>query len=1818
MNDRIIQIILGVLRSSPDGVQLEVVEREVARALGRPISRRNLEDLLVRNSEQFVQDKGQRWSLRVQQERVEPEDEAATPASNAQVTQGRFIVFDLETVGREADSDETEIIEIAFARYDEGKRVETWQTFVRPGAPIPPSITELTTITDEDTRNAPGQREALEELFRRTSGYPLIAHNGFNFDGVVLRNVASRVGLEMPVDFLLLDTLPLARLFLQGRGQRHTNVTLAEYYGCLREGAHRADVDVEMLCGTLEGLLGETNRHPAGALIYELLKRSGDPWGRLLDPPKTLLDADAILARFGERQAPLLPTRQERRAKGETPSAHISESVGSVFEEIARRGRERREPQIRFAQLSEEALRSGRFAVVEAGTGTGKSLGYLVPAALHARAIEKPVVVSTHSKVLQNQLIEKDIRFLSELLPWLTAAVLKGRSNYLSIRRLREEITDALDEERISLARAWTLGTLASLALASEDGDMEAALFAVENIENYLDANGEALRVCDSVRANVSGDADKTERGAGGRLDFYDAAKENAARADIIVLNHSLLLTQAVLAGDRLPDILSPFVICDEAHNLEDAATSVLKHEVSERGLRRLLRAVHDRSRRAGLLATVRKVGVAAGDEAMLAAQLALSDTETHLENISRRLRSFVEANTIQSREDLARYGAQVEIRPASLQGAGGPALRESAQALMEALYRLRPALEALAMRAVAVGAQRRADNAPSAYSGRSRSERAVRLASALVHELTETEKTLAWFWTFAEATAYVRVIGLEPQRIEGTEAAWKLEGSPIDVSALLYERLWARLESGAFCSATLSTHGDRFGFFLRRTGLGRVGELRLIEEILPHVFDYKSKAILMLPAHLPTPRDEALKKEFPEAVADEMLRFIPHFRGRTLGLFTARSRMQIVHDRISAPLQAKGYTVLCQGTGALARLREEFEANKGTSLFGVRSLWEGIDVPGESLSFVFMSKMPFPSLGDPLEAARIAAVERAGGNSFYDYFLPRTIFTFKQGFGRLLRTESDRGAVILFDKRLRGATYRPDVLQSLPGPSIGYESDVEMYRKLSEWMNEPFDESLLPPLSIKKIDKVLAEHTLIKPVFEEEEFDREVLPHLRAVLKDVWNFDDFRGDQLEIIKRVMTGQDVLALFPTGAGKSLTFQLPALVRNGLTLVISPLIALIRDQVQKLRHENEVSFVNCLVSGMTAMEQEEVLTNARAGRLRILYASPERLRDPRFRTFLADLPLVQLVIDEAHCISTWGHDFRPDFLDITELLPAAKRVPIQALTATATAPVRAEIESALQLGRRGFPAVTLTGDFRRENLVFRVFRPQSAGERDALAISLAAQIVSDAERGGSGIIYVATRREAERLAGLLRGRNVAAQPYHAGMPTATRHHIQELFMQGEIQVVVATNAFGMGVDKQEIRFVLHYDHPGSVEAYVQESGRAGRDGREAYAILLYSPRTQRTHRFLAQQGIPSSAELEALTARLLGADFNGAVRMADGTVLTSFEKMVEEFDIEEAKLRVMVHALVQNGVLKRGDDFALEATVLLNQPSSDIAAKLAASERALFESLTEEFKFAAEARSHYRAIPFASKVGIWPGEVDHLLNRLAQQGELIYRSFSRGSSFTPGERASDQTTVGEAASTFQERFAQFNSRLKDIIRFSDLSSARGECRAAFLVNYLTGDTQGQSMRCGKCDLCAPEYSLPWSVAAVAAPEPLQIEPTMAVLEVARDHEAQYGIGTLKKILLGEAFGIQDGERYSLSAYARNSQHFGVLRGKLTHEKLQQHFDSLIATGHLSVVERQRLSGGTYCAIRLTDRGRDILAGAAPIPGNEGPITVGEEA
>jgi ATP-dependent DNA helicase RecQ len=1396
-------------------------------------------------------------------------------------------------------------------------------------------------------------------------------------------------------------------------------------------------------------------------------------------------------------------------------------------------------------------------------------------------------------------------------------AELQGRSNYLSVTRLAEELEDALAEDTLLAARAWMLALLVRFAESSRHGNLEELGYIPRALDEYLDADGAALRVFNTVRSSVD-----DGRPPAGAADFYGRARENATRADLVVVNHALLLNQLLKstttrAGDGAQEGFAQRVICDEAHTLEEAATLVLEQRVEQRGLQRLLRDVYEPRGARGLIAACRRVlRMPADSPALQETARAADEAQAALDELAARLRHYVSSQTVVSGEELQRYGVRVPIASGALSAAGGPALRTAAEALGGFLTGLR---EALARLAAAATEALDAEGIPQR-----RGRRVVHLAKGLLREMRESDEQYSGFWSFRDPGGTVRVVELE--RVEGKDPSGRrlpppvtIRAVPINVGPLLWERVWSRLEAAVFTSATVTVAGQGFDFFLGRVGLephrvqAAAPEKRLTTRQLPHVFNYHEQALLMLPGDLPAPRDTALKREFPDAVADLLLRFIPFFGGRSLGLFTANARRDRVFERIRDDLAHQGFPVLCQGQGGLQRLIEEFRSDPARSLLGTRSLWEGVDVPGESLSYLFLEKLPYPSIGDPVEAARMNAVEAAGGEPFYDYLLPKMVIQLKQGFGRLIRGPQDHGGAVLLDKRLRSAMYRAEVLASLPNPTLGYESGVELFRRIAEWMGIPFDPSELPAPTVTDLARVLAEQQLSAICVSADEFDAVARPRLLAVQQAVWGQDTFRPGQEEIMRAVLAGKDQLSLLPTGAGKSRTYQLPALIRPGLTLVVSPLIALIRDQVEKLREIPGMTCVAALVSGMDAASQEEVLQAAGRGELKLLYVSPERLRDPRFRAYLPRLPLVELVVDEAHCISTWGHDFRPDFLDVAELLPAdaeGTRLPVHGLTATATAQVQQEIIAALRMGEDGRELAIYSGDFTRDNLVFRVYTVAQREERDALALGIVHQLVRNTEQGGAGIIYVATRREAVRLARLLRDRNIAASAYHGGMSTPERHQVQELFMQGEIEVVVATNAFGMGVDKPNIRFVLHYDHPSSLEAYVQEAGRAGRDGLEAYAILLNHPGAQRTARFIARQGIPQADLLNAYRRALQNADrfLRSGARLENSAILCDPEELAQVADVEPTQARVLLFSFEEAGLVIRGPDCTLEAALLLNQqPGAILAALPDHSERALAAALLAHTGAEPDRQVKYRAGEFFRDTGHDPCRVDPLLNRLAERSLLLYRPYSRGVTLMLSPDIRDPARLEAIEQRYAARYRRFEERLEAMLDYIRLRPGQSRCRSTFLVNYITGRQDG--VPCGKCDLCSPTAEdLPWDPGLRLYGEPLQVDVRLAILGATRDHDGWFGRWTIEKMLLGIPQTTFEGQRRQLSPTALASDHFGGLRDTgANEERVRRTLDALIEGGYLILSDKEhRGAGTTYSAVSITQKGRDALAGGVSLP------------
>ena len=396
----------------------------------------------------------------------------------------------------------------------------------------------------------------------------------------------------------------------------------------------------------------------------------------------------------------------------------------------------------------------------------------------------------------------------------------------------------------------------------------------------------------------------------------------------------------------------------------------------------------------------------------------------------------------------------------------------------------------------------------------------------------------------------------------------------------------------------------------------------------------------------------------------------------------------------------------------------------------------------------------------------------------------------------------------------------------------------------------------------------------------------------LASALTTHFGYHRFRPGQEAVVRSVLSGRPTIAILPTGGGKSLCFQLPALLLEGTTIVASPLVALMKDQVDALTARGiPATFIN---SSLSPSEQQERQAGIRRGTWRLVYVAPERFRSSSFLAALSGVKVPLLAIDEAHCISSWGHDFRPEYQKLAQARSLISAERVLALTATATPEVRDDIARALQLTD---PRIFVAG-FDRPNLFIEV--TQVKGDKDKLGL-----LVGLARRGGAGLVYAATRKNVEKVVGALRVNGVSAAGYHAGMEDRERTEVQDRFLRGEVPVIVATNAFGMGVDKPDIRFVAHFDIPRSLEAYYQEIGRAGRDGKESLALLCFNFADVLMQRRMIESGRPSR--------ELLGSIWQAARDLGQG----NSEQLAARTGVRPGEAQSAVRLLESAGHLERG-------------------------------------------------------------------------------------------------------------------------------------------------------------------------------------------------------------------------------------------------------------------------------------------------------------
>ena len=563
-------------------------------------------------------------------------------------------------------------------------------------------------------------------------------------------------------------------------------------------------------------------------------------------------------------------------------------------------------------------------------------------------------------------------------------------------------------------------------------------------------------------------------------------------------------------------------------------------------------------------------------------------------------------------------------------------------------------------------------------------------------------------------------------------------------------------------------------------------------------------------------------------------------------------------------------------------------------------------------------------------------------------------------------------------------------------------------------------------------------------------------------ILKQHWGYDNFRGIQEEIIQSIGQGKDTLGLMPTGGGKSITFQVPALAKDGLCIVITPLIALMKDQVRNLK-ERGIKAV-AVYSGMTREEILVALENCIFGDYKFLYVSPERLDTEIFQTKLRRMNICMITVDEAHCISQWGYDFRPAYLKIAEIRQMLPEVPILALTASATPEVVKDIR--IKLGfREG--SQTFRMSFERKNLAY-IVRHTEDKQKELIHILQKVQ--------ESAIVYTRNRKRTREITELLTSNNISATFYHAGLSNEAKDQRQKSWVTGESRVMVATNAFGMGIDKPDVRIVIHIDMPDSPEAYFQEAGRAGRDGQKAYAVLLYAKSDKVNLNKRISDTFPDKEYIRKVYEDI---NFFFQMAMGDGAGCT-FAFNIDEFCCNFKHFPVQVDSalkiLTRAGYLDYTDEqdnasrliFTLRRDELykLQEYEADIEKLIHVILRS-YTGLFTDYAFVNEESLSIRT-------GLSRQRIYEILVMLTQRRILHYIPRKKTPYIIYSQKRVDKDRLIISPDIYEKRKESYATRIKAMI---DYATAEEKCRSRMLLHYFG---EKNEHNCGQCDACLKKH------------------------------------------------------------------------------------------------------------------------------------------
>ena len=560
----------------------------------------------------------------------------------------------------------------------------------------------------------------------------------------------------------------------------------------------------------------------------------------------------------------------------------------------------------------------------------------------------------------------------------------------------------------------------------------------------------------------------------------------------------------------------------------------------------------------------------------------------------------------------------------------------------------------------------------------------------------------------------------------------------------------------------------------------------------------------------------------------------------------------------------------------------------------------------------------------------------------------------------------------------------------------------------------------------------------------------------LYATLKKYWGYDSFRPKQCEIIQAILAGQDTLALMPTGGGKSLTYQIPTLLSEGLCIVVTPLIALMKDQVDTLRHKG-ISAV-AIHAGMSSRQITNALDNCAYGDVKFLYIAPERLASDTFRMRLADMKVSLIAVDEAHCISQWGYDFRPSYLRIAEIRKLHPDTPILALTASATNRVAQDIMERLEFEK---PNIIRTS-FARPNLTYVVRHVEEKAEH-------LLRIINSVE--GQGIVYVRTREATEQVAKLLQEESLSATFYHGGMPNEERSIRQDEWISGKVRIMVATNAFGMGIDKSDVRFVVHYTMCDSLESYYQEAGRAGRDGKRSYAVLLVTPEDSPAIRRRFERSFPKIEFIKSVYEKVCN---QLQVAIGDGkhcAHLFNIHELCMNERLYPLDVASALELLQQNGYLTYTDQVDTPSRVrITTTPEQLYKTRLPHNEDTVLQVIMRQYPGVFTDMKSIDETEIATISHLSLDEVGEALKQLRRMHVINYIVSARSPMIYFDEERLPTADIYIAPETYTRRKELMHERFEQMLRYAEQED---ECRSLFIGQYF-GD--GHNEPCGVCDIC----------------------------------------------------------------------------------------------------------------------------------------------